>query len=303
MTDSNFPPLSQNTMKGVALVSAAVFLFAVSDVIGKYLAMQYAVPFIMAVRYMINLGLLAALLGPRHGSGLWHTNRTWLVLARGLCLAAGSLTMGLALRVMPVGETVAIVYIAPFLVMLIAGRFMGETVSFVGWIGAVCGFLGVLLIMRPGSGLEPMGVTLCLFNAGCATAYHLLTRVLARTETMTAMVFQTAFVGAVVFVTLALFALDGRVPGWQDGAVMAALGIAATAGHFLFTAAYREAPASVLAPINYLHLVWAGLLGWVVFAHVPDAFALCGMAVVVLSGVAVAIAARRESPVKEPVSV
>jgi drug/metabolite transporter (DMT)-like permease len=258
MTDGNMYPATQNAMKGVVLVSAAVFLFAVSDVMGKYLAMLYAVPFIMAVRYVINLGLLVVFLGPRHGMGLWRTKRTGVVIVRGLCLAAGSLTMGLALRVMPVGETVAIVYLAPFLVMLIAGRFMGETVSLTGWIGAVCGFLGVLMIVRPGSGLDPVGVVLSLFNAGCATAYHLLTRVLARTETMVAMVFQTALVGAAVFITLALFTLGGPMPGWQDGVIMAALGIAATAGHFLFTAAYREAPASVLATIN-----WSGPDCWV----------------------------------------
>jgi drug/metabolite transporter (DMT)-like permease len=293
MTDSTTTFLPQNVTKGVALVSAAVFLFALSDVIGKHLAMLYAVPFILAVRYLINLGLLAVLLGPRHGAGLWRTNRTGLVVVRGLCLAAGSLSMVLALRVMPVGETAAIVYLSPFLVMLIAGRFMGETVSPLGWIAAVCGFAGVLLIVRPGSGLDPVGVALSLFNAGCATAYNLLTRVLARTETMTAMVFNTALVGALVFVTLALFTLGGPVPGWEDAMVMAALGVTATAGHFLFTAAYREAPASVLAPVNYLHLVWAGLLGWVVFAHVPDGWALCGMVAVVLSGVAMAMGARR----------
>jgi drug/metabolite transporter (DMT)-like permease len=283
----------QNTMRGVGLVSVAVFLFAVSDVIGKHLAMLYAVPFIMAVRYVINLFLLAAVMGPRHGAGLWRTQRTGLVIARGLCLAAGSLLMGLALRVMPVGETVAIVYLSPFLVMLIAGRFMDEHVPLWGWVAAAGGFLGVLLIVRPGGGLDPLGVMLSLLNVLCATAYHLLTRVLARTETMTSMVFHTALVGAVVFVVLALVLWDGAVPTQADAVLMVALGIVATLGHLLFTAAYREAPASVLAPINYLHLVWAGVLGWLVFAHVPDLLALIGMAAVVMSGVAIAWGARR----------
>lgn len=293
MTIINTGLPAQNVMKGVALVSVAVLLFAVADVIGKYLAMLYAVPFVMAVRYLINLGLLAVVLGPRHGAGLWRTNRTGLVVLRGLCLAAGSLAMGLALRVMPLGETAAIIYLAPFIVMLVAGRWMGETVPLLGWIGAIGGFIGVLLIVRPGSGLDPLGVALSLFNAGCAAAYHLLSRVLAKTETMAAMVFVTALVGAVVFVVLALFTLGGPMPGRVDAMWMVALGIVATGGHFLFTAAYREAPASVLAPINYAHLVWAGLLGWLVFAHVPDGLTLLGMGAVAVSGVVVAVGARR----------
>ena len=81
-------------------------------------------------------------------------------------------------------------------------------------------------------------------------------------------------------------------PGVMDLALMGVLGVLATMGHFLFTAAYREADASLLAPVNYLHLVWAALLGWVVFGHAPDAVTLLGMAMVAGAGVAVALRAR-----------
>jgi drug/metabolite transporter (DMT)-like permease len=286
-------PIAQNTLKGVALVVLATLLFAASDVVGKHLALLYAVPFFMAVRYGVNLCLLAVILGPKHGAGLWRTQRTVLLVLRGLCLAAGSLTMGLALRVMPVAETAAIVYLAPFIVMLAAGPLMGETVTRAGWIGALCGFVGVLLIMRPGSGLDPVGVVLSLVNAGFAAAYHLLTRSLARTETMPAMVFTTALVGVVVFAALALFTGPGQVPDAIGWGWMVALGVLATGGHLLFTAAYREAPASVLAPVNYLHIMWAGILGWLVFAHVPDGWAIIGMVMVAISGAAVAVRAKR----------
>jgi drug/metabolite transporter (DMT)-like permease len=99
-----------NPMKGVALVSAAVFLFAMADVLTKHLALSYSVVLVVAVRYMVNVGLLGGIMGPSQGRALWQTNRTFWVVLRGVCLAGGSLTMGLALRLMPVGETVAIVY-------------------------------------------------------------------------------------------------------------------------------------------------------------------------------------------------
>ena len=276
-------------MKGVALVVCATLLFAVSDVLGKHLFATYSVVLVMSVRYAVNTALLAGLLGPSQGAALWRTHRTFWVVARGLCLAAASLTMGMALRLMPVGETVAIIYLAPIAVMVLAWLLLGEVVSPLGWIGALIGFAGVLLIVRPGTGLDPVGVVLCLINASLATGYHLLTRVLARTETMTSMLFHTALAGMLVFLALTPFEPDLAAPPWLDLALMGLLGVLATVGHFLFTAAYREAPASLLAPVNYLHLVWAGILGWLVFGHMPDGWTLVGMAMVAGAGVAVAL--------------
>ena len=172
-----------NALKGVLLVMAAVFLFALADTVGKHLVALYAAPLILAARYVINLGLLSVVLGPSQGADLWRTKRTGLVVLRGLFLAAASISMMLALRVMPLGETVAIIYLAPFLVMFLSGPLLGERATLAGWIGAAVAFAGVLLIARPGSGLDPWGVALCVVNAGLSTGYHLLTRILAKTET------------------------------------------------------------------------------------------------------------------------
>ena len=273
---------------GILFVVLATLAFALADVATKHLAMLYPVPVVIAVRYLVNLGLLALFLWPRHRAGLWQAQRTWLVLLRGLCLAATSLTMGWALQLMPVGETVAIIYLAPFAVMLLAVPLLGERVSTIGWAGAAFGFVGVLLIARPGGSLDPMGVLFAVVNAGFSTAYHLLTRLLSRTETTVSMLFHTAWVGAAVFCALSVPSLGGFAPTVVDLGLMALLGGLATLGHFLFTAAYREAPASLLAPVNYLHLVWAGGLGWLVFGHLPDSWSLAGMAMVTAAGAAVA---------------
>lgn len=283
-----------NALKGVLLVMAAVLLFALADTVGKHLVALYAAPVILAGRYLINLGLLAAVLGPSQGPALWRTQRTGLVVLRGLCLAAASISMMLALRVMPLGETVAIIYLAPFLVMFLSGPLLGEHATRAGWIGAGVAFAGVVLIARPGSGLDPWGVALCVLNAGLSTGYHLLTRILARTETTNALLFHTALVGAAVFSALAVGSLHVPMPQGWDIVLLVALGALATVGHFLFTAAYREAPASLLAPVNYLHLVWAAILGWLVFDHAPDAISLLGILMIAGAGMAVAVQTRRE---------
>jgi drug/metabolite transporter (DMT)-like permease len=271
-------------MKGIMLVVLATLAFAMSDVVTKQQAMRHPVSVVVAVRYLVNLGLLTVFLGPRLGSGLWRTERRGLVFVRGLCLALASLTMALALRLMPVGETVAIVYLSPFAVMLLAIPLLGERVGPAGWTGAAVGFLGALLIVRPGAGLAPLGVAFALLNAGCATAYHLLTRYLARSETTISMLYQTALVGSVFFCLMAIGSLDDLAVGPPDLAMMVLLGALSTLGHFLFTAAYREAPASLLAPVNYLHLFWAGGLGWLIFGHLPDGWSIAGMALVCASG-------------------
>jgi drug/metabolite transporter (DMT)-like permease len=283
-----------NPLKGVLLVMVAVFLFALADTLTKQLAMAYPVPLVQAARYAVNLLLLLAFLLPRHRAALWRTNRAGLVLLRAAVLAVASLTMSFALRLMPLGETVAIAFMAPFAVMLLSGPFLGERASLIGWIGAVISFGGVLLIARPGGGLDPVGLIWAVANAGCATAYHLLTRVLARTETTVGLMFHVALVGTVVFCGLALGSLPDTLPPALDLMRMVALGVLATAGHFLFTAAYREAPAAALAPVTYFQLVWAGLLGWLVFGHLPGFWGGLGIAAIVVSGMAVAFSSQRQ---------
>ena len=289
------PMQTGNPTKGVLLVMGAVLIFAMADVVTKHLTTLYPVPVVVLLRYVVNVVLMLAILFPGQGAKLWTTQRTGMVTVRALCLCAASLTMGLALRVMPVGEAVSIVYLSPFAVMLLAVPLLGEKVSAIGWIGAAMGFLGVFLIVRPGGALDPWGVTLCLINAGCSTAYNLMTRLLSRTETTNALLFNTAGVGVVVFAVMSIGQWHGPMPGALDMGLMVFLGVLMTSGHFLFTAAYREAPASVLAPITYLQLFWAGGLGWLIFGHIPDGWSLAGMALVMVAGATIALRSHFEA--------
>lgn len=281
-----------NPLKGVALVVAATFLFALGDTLGKHLSMLYAATMVLSARYLINLVLVLVTMWPRHRSAVWATNRTGLVLLRGLLLAVATVTMLLALRVMPVAETVAIIYITPVLLMLASGPILGEKVSLLGWLCAGLGFAGVLLIARPGSGLDPWGVALCLINAALGTGYHLLTRILTRTETTMSLLFHTALVGSVLSVIATLVIGGEALPTLPDAGLILVYGTCATVGHLLLTTAYREAPASILAPVNYTHIAFATLLGWLVFSQLPDPLGFTGMALIAAAGLLAAWRAR-----------
>ncbi|MCU0789473.1 MAG: DMT family transporter [Nitratireductor sp.] len=273
-----------SALRGVLLVLFSVFLFAVMDTMTKHLATRYNVPLVAAMRYAINLALLMAVFTPRHGLSAFRTRRTGLAILRGLSLVVSTLCAGLALQRLPVGETIAIIYLAPFGVLLFAGRMLGERVGLAGWLAAIAGFAGVVLIARPGGGLSGAGVGFALMCAAFSVVYHLLSRLLAQTETTHSLLLWAGLAGAAVFGALLPWSWQGPAPGALDIALFLMVGVLATGGHFLFTAAYRHAPASLLAPVNYAHLLWAGLLGWVVFDHVPDGWAMLGMALVALAG-------------------
>jgi drug/metabolite transporter (DMT)-like permease len=273
---------------GVALALIAVFFFAVSDALTKYLTERHPIPIVLAVRYLVSLILLLVIAWPRHRSALWRVKNPMLVVARGVVITLASLTMGLALRLMPVGETIAILYLSPFAIMALAIPIFGERVSPFGWGFVVVACVGAMLILRPGGALDPLGVIFALLNATCATVFHLMTRHLSRSETAMSLLFFVTLVGAVVFSAAAVPHLSSAMLSGWDLAAAAFLGAIATGGHYVFSLSYREAPASLVAPVNYFHLVWAALLGVIVFGHWPDVVTLAGMAMIFAAGVGVA---------------
>lgn len=287
-------------LRGIALFILCLLIFACLDTTTKYLTAHYEAPLIVAVRYAVNMLLMVAILAPRHGREMVTVQRKGWVLLRALALSVGSISMALAVQRMPVAEASAIVFFAPVVVVLAAGPLLGERVGPAGFAVGVLGFIGVLLIVRPGSGLDPAG----MFFAGLAmlanSSYQLLSRKLMLTERAIALLFYTTLLGTLIFGGLAPWFLSGRAPTLLDLALFLSLGVYGGLGHFLYTAAYRDTPASLLAPMNYIQLLFVGLLGWLVFGHVPDALSVTGMIVIAASGVLAAILSR-QPPVKRSV--
>jgi drug/metabolite transporter (DMT)-like permease len=258
----------------------------------KYLTAYYPVPVIAGLRYIIHCLLMLALLAPTRGKELVRTQRTGWVLARGACLAIVTLCAGFAFRVMPVAETTAIFFVSPLLVVLVAGPVLGESVGRFEWGASLAGFCGLLIIARPGGALDPGGIAFALAAAALMAAYQLLSRLLAATESTIAMLFYTALIGSVAFGIALPWFWEGPMPSLHHASLFLLVGASGGVGHFLFTAAYRQTEASALAPLLYVQLLWAGLLGWLVFGHVPDALSVLGMVIVAVCGAAVGLRSR-----------
>lgn len=282
-----------HVIKGLLLATSGLFLFACMDGTTKYLTVHYNVPFVVAIRYLVHCLLMIALLAPRHSGKLLQTQRRGLVLIRAGVLMLASLFVGLALQRMPLAETTALIFSAPILVVLLASPLLGEKIGKWGWIAVIAGFLGVLLIARPGSSLNVIGILFALLAAVALSAYQLLSRVLAATERTITLLFYTALAGSVVFGLALPWFWESQPPNSLELALFISMGITGGLGHYLFTMAYRYAPASLLAPATYLQLVWAGLLGWMVFGSTPDHISILGMLVVAAAGLTIAIKSRR----------
>jgi drug/metabolite transporter (DMT)-like permease len=198
-----------------------------------------------------------------------------------------------ALARMPLAETTATVFITPLVVALLAGPFLGEKITPLRWVAVVAGFIGVLLIARPGGAVSPDGLFFALLAAACYSIYQIMTRHLSPSENTLTLLYYTALVGTVVMsLALPLF-WGGPLPNERDVLLIVSLGICGGSGHFLLISAFRHAPASTLSPLLYIQLIWATLLGWLVFDDWPDALALLGMLVIAGSGLLIALGERR----------
>jgi drug/metabolite transporter (DMT)-like permease len=284
---------SVHPIRATLLFNFGLLLFACMDTTNKYLTASFDVPLIAAARYIGHILLMLAFVAPVRGREMVETSRTGLVWVRGMCLVVTSLLIGLSLQRMPVAETSAIAFLSPIIVVIAAGPLLGERIGWRGWVAALLGFSGVLLIVRPGSGLEATGVLCALGAVVMNTAYQLLSRLLAASERTIAMLFYTALAGAITFGAMLPWFWADRTPTLLEGVLLASMGVFGGLGHYLFTAAFRDAPASLLAPMSYLQLVWAVLLGWLVFGQIPDAIGLLGICIIGASGVIVALRSRR----------
>lgn len=269
-----------HSLTGALLFVGGLFLFACMDTTVKFLVSHYPVPVVAALRYIVHALLMVVLLGPSQGRLMVQTERTGWVMVRAACLAGATFFMGLALQRMPVAETTAIVFLSPLVVVLIAGPVLNEKVGALDWVAALVGFLGIMLIARPGGDLDTIGIAYALFAVAVMTGYQLLSRILVTTERTVSMLFYAAMFGSILFgLTLPWF-WEGPLPPWEHQLLFLLVGACGGMGHFLFTAAYHQTEASALAPLMYAQLLWAGLLGWLVFGHVPDAWSVLGMFIV-----------------------
>ena len=275
---------AQVPLSAILLIVAASACFSTVDVTVKLLSQRYPVPTLVWGRWSMQALLLVASLAPTMRMGLVRTAQLPLHLVRGVVLIMSSLCFFSALRYLPLAEATALNYTSPMLVTLMASWLLHERLTRPRWGFIAAGFLGMLLIVRPGSQMLAPTSLFALGAAGFYAIFQILTRKLAGENLMVLLVYPS-LVGAVGLSLAAPFAPDPGEHPISDLVAFLGMGIAGTVGHLLFVRAFQHASASAIAPFTYMQLVWSTLAGWLLFGTFPDGWALTGIIVIAASGV------------------
>ena len=268
----------------------ATCCFGCLDTLSKYLVAHYPAAALVWLRYVLQTLVMMAIFLPRMGLRLVRTSSLALQLVRGLMLVVSSVVFVLALLPMQIAEVASIVFLAPIIVALAGGPLLGERVGARTWVALAGGFVGVLLIIRPGGGAFTWWALLPLGCAFLFAGYQILTRKLAGRDDPITTLFFPGLIAC--FVVPPMFPGAFEVPTVPlHAAMLAAIGILGAVGHFVLIRAHALAPATLLAPFGYAQLLVVLALGWIVFGQLPDGIALMGIALIAGSGLAL-IAAR-----------
>ncbi len=316
------PPQNQAIL-GTGFVWAATllisskFIFSFQDVIIKLLSGTFPVHQLVFVRGVIGLPILLVFIHFDGGLSTLKTRRPWFHFLRGGAMFGAFIFYYLAISKVPLTTAISLFFMAPLFITALSIPILGEKVGPRRWAGVACGFIGVLIMLRPGmSGFEPAAL-LALASAFFYAASQVAARKAGATESATVMSFYAnmayIIVGAAMWLgfglagpidtdnqVLAFLTRPWALPTLLEAAMMGIIGVIAAIGFSIGTQAYRLGEANRLAPMEYTTLIWATILSAIVWSHVPDGWTLAGATVIMSAGIFVL---RREHSVqKKPFS-
>jgi drug/metabolite transporter (DMT)-like permease len=279
------PAVEHNANKAILILLLAQSILIFLDVSAKWLSVAgLPTTQIMFARYGVHVGLLVLLVLPVRGWSLFRTGSWKLEVARGLCLLGSTAGNFLAMRYLPLTVTGALLFTMPLMVCALSGPMLGESVGWRRWLAIAVGFVGILVIIRPGTEAFHPAALLSLAAAFFGAVFGIFTRKLAGVDgAMT----QQVYAGGIALVAITPFALAG---GWvwpSDAISWVAfftLGAAGVLGHLLISVAHRYATPATLAPFNYLQLLYLALASWVIFNQPPDNWFFLGATIIIGSG-------------------
>jgi drug/metabolite transporter (DMT)-like permease len=273
---------ARNRLTGIGLISLTYLLFTLLDGSAKWLV--GAVPLVVVVwlRFVTHVLFAGAVLFPIRGLALLKTRHLRWHLVRALMFVAMTGINFWALQYLQLTVTSSIFFTVPILIAL-ASALLGEKLDRGRWSAILVGFVGVLVIVRPGSAEFHPAMLAALVNALLYAAFLLMTRRLAAYDTPETIQYLPALGAAILLTPFALAGWESP-QGWLEWSVACLLGVLGGLGHYLLAAAHRYAPASVIAPFLYQQVIYMALFGYVVFGDVPSAWVWLGAAIVIGSG-------------------
>ena len=278
-------------MRGAALICLAVFAFVIMNGLVRYLGRAgYPVPEIIWARYVFHLVLIMAFF-PRRIPTLLASTRKGMQILRSALMLGATVCMFFAVRTIPLADAVAIGFITPLLVVGLSVAILKERVGIRRWSAVIAGFVGMLIIIRPGADALQWATLLPVAMAVFYAFYLIVTRLIRESADPLNALFYTALVGALAVSLVVPF--HWRTPTPLDGLLMAGTGLFGAIGHYALIKAYEIVEVSAVAPFSYSELIWATLVGYLAFGDFPDAWTFAGAAVIIGAGLYVLHRERR----------
>ena len=277
---------------GAALTAISMLLFAVMDSMSKLLVQDYPISEALWIRYMIYALFALWIAKPGGIRRMAHSARPWMQAARALLALVEGAVFVLAFRYLPLADTHAVAAASPLMVMAMSAPLLGERIDIHRWLSVIAAFLGVLLIIRPGFAEISWPLFIPLLGAFLWALYQVMVRFLARDDRPETTLLWSAFVGLLAVSLIAPF--EFRLPDATAWALLAGVGALGSVAHYALIRALDYAEASAVQPFGYTLLVWAALMGWLVFADIPGLWTCVGASIVVLSGLYAWTLDRRE---------
>ncbi|MEL6768330.1 MAG: DMT family transporter [Pseudomonadota bacterium] len=268
--------------RGVLGMAVATFFFITMDSFAKGLGEHLPPMMVVWARYLSQTLLLMLLFAPSLRRRL-VTTAPGLQLLRGALLFTVTALFFSALAVLPLAEAIALVQVGPLFMTALAALILAEKVGPRRWAAVAVGLLGALLIIRPGLAVFQPAALLALSAAFCFAAFQVLTRYLGGADAIWTTMLWTSITGLMLATATLPWTWAAPTAAALPGMVL--VGAAGLIGHAVFVWAIGQVPASVLAPFNYLSLLWAMLAGLVIFGEVPEALTLLGAAIIVSAGI------------------
>ncbi|WP_427046914.1 DMT family transporter [Halomonas casei] len=288
------------SLKGILSMCIGVFFLALGDAVAKWLGEVHSPLQIIFFRTLISLPLIALLAHFSGGLRKLGTRRPGMHAVRGLIYTGTMVFFVVGLTLLPLAEATAIAFVAPLFVTLLSVPLLGERIAPPVLAASLVGFVGVLVVVRPGDGAFHIG-TLSMIAAALFYALMMITaRRYGAREHLWAMVFYVTLVPFIVTaVSLPWVWQMPQLWHWAGFIASGVLGVAATV---FITLAFRFAPAAIAAPFDYTAMLWAVILGWWFWGEMPDIWVWVGSVLIVGSGIAVAYYDRRTTLKRRPTS-
>jgi len=283
--------------RAIAYMLTASFLIIVLDTAVKWLAKGYSPLQIGFVRYVMGLGIATGIATRAGGIGTLRTRRIGGHLLRSALNLTTMLSFYYALRLLPLADSIAINFAARLFVTALSGPMLGEHVGIRRWSAVAFGFAGVLLAVQPSPSGISLGAGLALLSGLCWALTIVTSRQISGTESSHTILFYYSL--AVVIVLGATMPSLWIEPSLHDWVWFIVVGISGSFGQFCYNQAFRYGEASLVAPLDYLSIVWATLFGFVIFGDIPSWLVLGGAACIIASSIYIAhreaVAAKRRA--------